>query len=286
MSSFPGISAAWVASRFPELVGLAPLGAGGQKLVFSATHPTDGDVVLKLIRPPVDVEGFAREILAVTNVASPRVPKIISQGVIPSPLGDCFWLREERVAGDTVRSELAAGPFTTDRFLRLGSDMLEALVAAEAASIVHRDVKPENIVASPNGEFSLLDFGIARHLQLTSQTPTAALFGKCTPGYAPPEQFRNVKTDIDARSDLFALGVTLYECATGANPFIIGAGTPLQMLQRVQTIPLPRLRLSFPGSSDFADLVASMTQKRRDHRPSTAKEALDWMRDVCDKQGK
>jgi serine/threonine-protein kinase len=83
------------------------------------------------------------------------------------------------------------------------------VVAAEAVSIVHRDVKPANIIVDPQGEFWLIDFGVARHLDLDSLTATAAPGGCGTIGYAPAEQCRNDKPDIDARADLFALGVTL-----------------------------------------------------------------------------
>jgi len=281
----PAISPQWLSAHFPDLADLAPLSGGGQKLVFSARHPQENHVVLKLIRPPVDTDGFAREILAVEEVNSPRVPRILAHGSLPTPLGDCFWLREQRILGVTVRQLLATGPLPTRPLLRLGLHTLEALAAAEQVRIVHRDVKPENIMWADGDEFSLLDFGIARHLQLSSQTPTVAHFGKFTPGYGPPEQFRNLKRDIDARSDLFALGVTLYECATGRNPFRYGAANDIEILRRVETLPLVPLRLSFQSTGDFSDLVAALTQKRRDHRPPTAQLALDWMRQVCQANG-
>jgi eukaryotic-like serine/threonine-protein kinase len=92
-----------------------------------------------------------------------------------------------------------------------------------------------------------IDFDIARHLRLESLTATAAAFGQFTWGYAPPEQCRNIKAQIDARSDLFALGVTLYECATGSNPFRKGARDPLEILSRIEGMPLPPLSLSIGG---------------------------------------
>lgn len=281
----PAISPQWLSTQFPDLADLAPLGGGGQKLVFSARHPQDNHVVLKLIRPPVDTDGFAREILAVEQVNSPRVPRILAYGSLSTPLGDCFWLREERIMGSTVRQLLATGPLPPRSLLRLGLHTLEALAAAEQVHIVHRDVKPENIMCADGDEFSLLDFGIARHLQLSSQTPTVAHFGKFTPGYGPPEQFRNIKRDIDARSDLFALGVTLYECATGRNPFRHEATNDIEILRRVETHPLVPLRPAFPSAGEFSDLVAALTQKRRDHRPPTALVAFNWMRLICEANG-
>ncbi|MFX8601132.1 serine/threonine protein kinase, partial [Acinetobacter baumannii] len=71
-----------------------------------------------------------------------------------------------------------------------------------------------------NGDFWLLDFGIARHLAMSSLTADFRTFGKFTPGYAPIEQWRNLKSEIDSRSDMFALGVTIIEASTGVNPFL------------------------------------------------------------------
>lgn len=270
----------WLQAQFPQLTNLQPLGHGGQKEVFSALHPTDGDVVLKLIQPGHDVEGVRREILAVQQVQSPRVPRILEQGRVVSPVGELIWLREQRVMGQSLRQLVTIAPLDTSHILRLSLQMLEALVKAEEAQIVHRDVKPDNIMCDTSGDFWLLDFGLARHLTLDSMTATTLPFGKVTWGYSPSEQCRNVKPNIDARSDLFALGVTLYEAATGNNPFRLGAANPLEMLKRVETMPLPPLSLAFPKSNEFRDLVDAMTQKRRDHRPSTCQEALTWMQDI------
>lgn len=223
-----------------------------------------------------------REILAVSQVQSQRVPRILATGQVAADIGNCVWIREERVMGTTVRDQLRSGPLSPHPLLRLGLHMLEALVQAERAHIVHRDLKPDTMMCDHDGNFWLLDFGVARHLELDSLTATAAPFGKFTPGYAPPEQFRNLKAAIDTRADLFALGVTLYECSTGANPFI--TGNALYALRNVERLPLPALSLPIANANDFRDLVAAMTQKRRDHRPSSAAGALEWMAEICQKE--
>ena len=277
------VDLAWLATQFPGLSNLAQLGAGGQKLVLTAVHPTDGDVVLKLIHPAQPAVVAAREIQAVQAVNSPRVPRIFETGTLVTSIGTLVWLREQRVVGPTVRERLASGPFAPPVLLRLGLHTLEILAAAEAQRIVHRDVKPENIISTNSDDFWLIDFGIARHLDLPALTDPAQRWGKMTAGYAPPEQFRNVQAEIDGRSDLFALGVTLHECATGTNPFRDGTGDPLEMLRRVETRPLPRLNITMSGATDFADFVSSLVQRRRDHRPRTATEALLWIREICAK---
>ena len=274
----------WLAGQFPDLQNIQPLSQGGQKQVFSAVHSHDGDVVLKLMHVTADQERTEREILAVKQLQCVRVPKILDQGTVQGPNGDRFWFREQRINGQTVRECLATGPFDTAALLRLALHVSEVLVAAEAVNIVHRDVKPENIIRDLNGNFWLIDFGLSRHLGLESLTATVNVFGHVTWGYAPLEQCQNIKQEIDARADLFSLGVTIYECATGTNPFREDARDVLEILKRVQNDTLPRLRLLFPSASDFADLVATFTQRRRIHRPINAKEAHDWIKDICDRE--
>lgn len=283
--SASAIDLKWLATQFPALANLSPLSVGGQKTVLAADHPTDGPVVLKLIHPGQDAETTNRELLAIHQVNSPRVPRVIERGTIVLPIGDCVWFRETRVQGETVRHVLSTGPFAPHEVLKLGLHVLETLVAAETASIVHRDVKPDNIIRDTGGNYWLLDFGLARHLTLSSLTVTASPWGKMTVGYAPPEQSRNMKGDIDARADLFATGVTLYECATGVNPFRHGTRDPIQILQNVDILPLQPLVLPIAKAGDFRDLVAAMTQKRRDHRPQTVQDAYDWLCDVCHAEG-
>jgi serine/threonine-protein kinase len=278
------IDAAWVQNQFPELSEIEPLGKGGQKLVFAAKHPTDGNVVIKLIHPAQSGETTDREILAVEVIDSPRVPRILDRGQIPLPIGQFIWLREQRILGLTVREVLRGGPLEKRRLLRLGLHVLEALAEAEQAQIVHRDVKPDNIMVAGDDDFWLLDFGIARHLNLRSLTGSGQIWGKFTLGYAPPEQCRNIKPQIDARSDLFALGVTLYECATGLHPFRHPPANDLEVLKRVETRVPTRLRLTFPAADQFHDLVEAMIQKRRDLRPSSAREALSWIQEICAKE--
>jgi eukaryotic-like serine/threonine-protein kinase len=271
----------WLQAQFPDLADLTPLGGGGFKRVFAAVHPTEGNVVLKLIHPQQDAETTRREILAVNQVRSPRVPRILEVGQIATPLGNTVWFREQRVMGSTVRELLRTSPLEKRLLLRMGFHILQTLVDAELVGIVHRDVKPDNIICDENREFWLLDFGIARHLELQSQTASGLPFGKMTIGYAPPEQCRNLKREIDSRADQFALGITLYECSTGRHPFRYPPTNDLEIIRRVESLPLVPLRFSFPTGQYFWDLLDAMTQKRRDHRPRSAREALDWMQDIC-----
>ena len=271
----------WLKGEFPHLSQLASLNSGAFKSVFSANHSAWGEIVLKIIQPTQDIEDVRREILAVQSVQADRVPKILDYGQLPTNIGICFYLIEERIFGSTVRECLQAGSLGELKTLRLGLHILESLVKAEEVQIVHRDVKPENIICDPNDNFFLIDFGIARHLQLDSRTDTSNIFGKFTPGYGPPEQFRNIKPSIDSRSDLFALGITIFECVSGQNPFRDGAANVLEILRRVEQQPLPQLSLSVSTANEFRDLVIAMTQKRPDQRPPSARYSLEWIQEIC-----
>lgn len=278
------IDDAWLSQQFPELGSLKRLVTGGQKSVYTATHPSDGEVVLKIIHPSEDPERVRREILAVQKAACPRVPRILGEGKLQSNVGEVLWVREQRISGESLRAVIQKGPLGKDELLRLAVHLLEALADAEKVHIVHRDVKPENVIRDLGGRFWLLDFGIARHLDLTSLTGSHAPFGVGTAGYAPPEQFRNRKRDIDARADLFALGVTLYESATGGNPFRNGVRDNLQVLHNVERVALAPLQLPFDTAGEIAGFVTAFTQKRHNHRPLSIAEALDWVRDIAKRQ--
>jgi len=275
----------WLSQQFPDLRSLKRLVTGGQKSVYTATHPNDGEVVLKIIHISEDPERVRREILAVQKAACPRVPRILGEGKLQSNVGEVLWVREQRISGESLRAVIQKGPLGKDELLRLAMHLLEALADAEKVHIVHRDVKPENVIRDVGGRFWLLDFGIARHLDLTSLTGSHAAFGLGTAGYAPPEQFRNRKRDIDARADLFALGVTLYESATGRNPFRNGIRDNLQVLHNVERVALPPLQLPFDSAGEIAGFVTAFTQKRQNHRPLSIAEALDWVRDISKREG-
>jgi len=275
----------WLQQQFPELQSITPLGPGGQKIVLAANHPEEGNVVLKLYRLGEDEEVVLREVAAPELIASHRVPNVFGAGKISSPLGEVLWLRERRITGLNLRQTLQNGPLDPASVLRLSVQMLEALAAAEKARIVHRDVKPENIIVASDRNFWLIDFGLARHLDLASMTATALAWGKGTPGYMPPEQWRNVKRDIDARADIFGLGVTLYECAEGANPFRIGARDELEMLRRSERESLAPIRTQIDAAGQFSELVLAMTRVDLVHRIPTAKEALEWAREIYHAEG-
>lgn len=94
----------WIAAQFPQLVGLQPLAKGGQKVVFAAQHAAEGDVVLKLLLKATGGERLEREVLAGQLVECDRVPRVYETGSLATPIGECIWLREQRVQGTTLRA--------------------------------------------------------------------------------------------------------------------------------------------------------------------------------------
>ncbi len=131
--------------------------------------------------------------------------------------GQQLYIVSEYVEGRTLRDRLSDGPVPVSEVIALGTDLAHALGAAHARGIVHRDLKPENIIQTPGGKVKVLDFGIAHVEGDGAQTVTATGVLVGTPGYMAPEQLRGLQ--VDARTDIFALGVVLYELVTGEAPF-------------------------------------------------------------------
>jgi serine/threonine-protein kinase len=142
-----------------------------------------------------------------------------------------------------------------------------------------------NIICDTNSDYWLIDFGIARHLTLSSLTATGAMWGRLTFGYAPREQMRNEKLEIDSRADLFALGITIIESYTGNNPFRDGAISNLEIVQRVEGLSISNPFLGNQLEIEFGDLVCTMLQKRRDLRPRNASTTLQWLTEIETRHG-
>lgn len=282
--TMPTIDISWLNQHFPELTNLLPLATGGQKSVLKANDSDGSPVVLKIFHLGSDQERVERELGAVQSIKSDRIPKILRYGSISSPLGSILWFVEQCILGESLHSVLARQSLSNLEILKLGMHLLEALSAAEACKIVHRDVKPLNIMMDVSGDFWLIDFGLARHLELTSLTPTSFNRGAGSLGYSPPEQFQNKKGDIDGQTDLFSAGVVLYQCSEGVNPFLLNARSDSEVFRRMERTQLPKINRQIDTSGQFAELVLAMTRKNRVLRPASVQEALAWMNEVYQKE--
>jgi len=278
----------WLYSLFPDLSDWQPLSGGAQKDVLFCRHIRFGSCVLKIVKRGREGR-LDREIEAVNRLkglASKNVPQIYEISVLESETGEqLVCLLEQCVKGADLSELLKKGVMTRERLLRLASDLLSVAKDAESVGVVHRDIKPQNIKVEPSGKAWLLDFGIARILDLESRTSTDVLMGPHTPGYGAPEQFRYDKRNIDGRADLFAIGVVLYEAAIGVNPFVVGTRDVQDVLHRTEQTPLPRLKLAWDVDDQFAGFVSTLTQKRPDQRPRSCAEAYDWFQDIVRSMG-
>lgn len=192
---------------------LSRLGSGGMGTVYEAESPVGAPVAMKVLSPmlaaePALRERFRREARSLTTVKHPRVVQLFEEG---EDRGFC-WYSMELVKGLDLRHRLEKGVMSPADVRALAVSLLEALAAVHEAGVVHRDVKPANILLGPEGP-RLCDFGIAQVAGATTLTESAALLGSLR--YMAPEQRWG---KADDRSDLYALGVVLHECLSGGVP--------------------------------------------------------------------
>jgi serine/threonine protein kinase len=262
--------------QFPQLSNIVPAGSGGQKDVCKA-ELNGSQVALKII---LAVPGFeertVREIQAIKQLSSSYVPKMVDSGELIHGGQKRYYIIEDFIIGNTYRTALQQQPIQDfRRVLELTMSLLTAAADFERVKIVHRDIKPENIIVDQSGKIWILDFGIARHLNLSSLTPTNG-FGIGTVGYAPPEQYRNLKSDIDSRADLFAIGMVVHESLTGSHFFLRGANDVIAVIHKMDRLDPPRLALAEDQKNEFSDFIASLCQRFQSRRPRSANEALKW----------
>jgi tetratricopeptide (TPR) repeat protein len=193
-------------------------GAGGMGLVYRARDEELGEpVALKVLRPdlmadPAIVERFRGELKLARQVSHPRVVRIHDIG----EHGGARFLTMRWVEGRSLRDLLERdGPLSVERGVAIARQLAAALAAAHDAGIVHRDLKPGNIMIDEAGDAVVTDFGVARSLAADRQTRAGAVVG--TPDYLAPEQISG--DPVDGRTDLYALGLVLYEMVSGQLPF-------------------------------------------------------------------
>ncbi len=221
----------------PERVGryriLEQLGQGGMATVYRAEdEELRRTVALKLMHPALaeKKEGSARFSREARAVAALRHPNVLAVHDYAPEEGDRpAYLVTELIRGPTLKQFLSqSGAPLPEAAAMIGVKLARALGAAHAAGIVHRDVKPENVMVDEGGRVVLCDFGIARMATMdTTMTATGAVIG--SPAYMSPEQAEG--GELDARSDLFSLGTVLYQLATGVLPF--SAREPLALLAKI-----------------------------------------------------
>lgn len=250
---------------------------GGQKQVYRAHNDQYGDCVIKLYFSNSDPRS-KREIEIGESINLDMVPKIYDVGTVEYEQQETLYVVEEMITGKELREILNDGKrFTLEEAVDFIEQGLSFICEIEKKNIVHRDIKPENIIVNDDGKIYFLDFGIARIIGGESLTKTELLLGPHTPGYAAPEQFNNMKKEIDSRADIFSLGVVTYECITGENPFRKNANSSIEVLQNTETITPVSYSINGDSQNQFMALLGSMMGKYPSRRPRSAEQALGWL---------
>lgn len=255
---------------------------GGKKVVYKATSH-DGEIVaLKIISNATDPR-VLQEISLVKTLSMPCVPQIIESGLVTDEAvsEDALYIIEQYVDGLSLRDWINA---KNSANLKFAYTLLEALLSAEIElennQILHRDINPNNIILGEDGIIYLIDFGLAKIIGGSSLTQTAAAHGPFTPGYAPHEQFANIKLSQDVRTDLFQIGITVYECCVGSNPFVKPNETVFQIMSRTMTMMPPLLDLPGDTKGQFAQFVNMLMAKNQSQRPDTATDAMRYLKAI------
>ncbi|MFG2004738.1 protein kinase [Spirillospora sp. NPDC048911] len=243
------------------------LGAGGMGEVFLAGSPGGREVVVKVIRPeladsPNARRRFAREVAAAQRVGGFHTAQVVEA----APDADPPWMVTEYIPGPSLQQLVKeAGPFSPENVRALAAQLSEGLAAIHACGLVHRDLKPGNVIMAGDGA-RIIDFGIARLDDASVLTESGAVFG--TYAFMSPEQVH--AGDIGPASDVFSLGAVLMFAATGSSPF--AAATIPAIVHRIVTTE-PALEML---PDDLRGLIAACLAKNAADRPSAA-DLLGWL---------
>jgi serine/threonine-protein kinase len=271
-----------LASRLANLPGYSierEIGGGGMSRVFLAhEHALGRRVVIKVLEAAgarVDAERFRREVLLSARLTHPHIVPLLTAGEVD---GLSYYIMPY-VEGLSLRARLRAdGVLPVGEAIRLIRNVAAALACAHEQGIIHRDIKPDNIIVT-GGLAVVLDFGVSKALAAATAAPEDGITGAGltigTPRYMAPEQVV-ADPNIDARADLYALGVLAYELLSGATPF--GGNDPVRILRAhiaESPAPLDSQRPGLPAA--VGTLVMRCLEKDRTRRPQSAVEVLDLL---------
>ena len=249
------------------------LGEGGWGIVYRAYDlKLREEIAIKILKSslsttPGEVERFKREIVTARKITHPNVIRIHEYG----EAGPDVYISMELLEGGTLADKLERGLIPIPEAVKLAAELAEGLQAAHVRDIIHRDIKPQNIMFDETGTAKLVDFGIAR-LQGTL-TQTQGYTG--TPYYMSPEQAEGRR--VTTSSDLYALGVVLFEMFTGELPFRANSLVRMALMHSTQRVPQPRaIRREIP---EFVDqIILCCLEKKAEHRPASAGELAAALR--------
>jgi eukaryotic-like serine/threonine-protein kinase len=251
------------------------LGEGGMGAVYKARDgEVDRFVALKIIRPelasrPDILARFKQELILARQVTHKNVIRIFDLGEADG----MKFITMDFVEGHDLKTILREkGKFTHDEAVKIITQLCRALDAAHTEGVIHRDLKPQNIMVDAKGRVTVMDFGIARSLEMTGMTQTGSLVG--TPEYMSPEQAKG--EDVDARSDLFTVGIIFYELLTGKTPFHADT-TYATLLKRTHERARAPMELDPGISPQINSVVMKCLETDREQRYASA---LDIVHDI------
>jgi serine/threonine-protein kinase len=248
---------------------LERLGAGGMGTVYHARDTINGEeMAVKLLHSHLIEPDYAsrleREARIAVELDHPNIVRVNEYGVV----GGQHYLAMELVDGESLLQRLRReGTLPPEEARRIAAEVAQALEAASAHGIVHRDIKPGNILIDKTGTVKVTDFGVAKVWGVSTITPAAGFLG--TVSYAAPEVWDG---RVDVRSDLYSLGVVIYHMVTGHLPF--EADTPYSTLRKHQ-VETPNLREISALDKDLARVVSILLKKKPSQRFQSAAELLD-----------
>jgi serine/threonine-protein kinase len=225
------------------------LGAGGMAAVYRARHRNGNVVAIKILHPALSLDDemrqrFRREALLANRVDHPGAVHVLDDDVSED---GCAFLVMPLLRGETLRArwEREGRVLPVREVLVMARALLDVLAAAHAERVVHRDVKPDNVFVTDDGELRVLDFGVARLLE-GPDSPWATATGRAvgTPAFMAPEQAIGRTRDIDERTDLWAVGATMFTCLSGAH--VHEGSTGGELLVHAATRPAPHLQAVMP----------------------------------------
>ncbi|MCG7946234.1 MAG: serine/threonine protein kinase [Candidatus Thiodiazotropha endolucinida] len=238
---------------------IKPIAEGGFKRTFHVQDNKGLPLALKLLKPNTDMMRLDREIEAMLQCQHPNIGSLIDFDSFTSNSYTHNYIVEPYADGGSLMDRLQAmGHLDCDAVIKLAISLSDAIGYLSELKLVHRDIKPDNIMFLDNTDDPiLLDFGIVRDLDVTSLTKTFFIRGPGTPYYAAPEQLNNQKELIDWRTDQYALGITLAKCIYDVHPYSEeNEQGPLQAIERVAQYQNPSNKFTqFCAQYDLKPLV-------------------------------
>lgn len=269
-------SSKMAANQIPGFQILGKLGQGAMAVVYKARQLSLDRIVAIKVLPskftenPEYVSRFYKEGKAAALLNHPNIVQAIDVG----ESGGRHYFVMEYVEGKTIHDDLAAGKiFGEKEAIDIILQVASALAHAHAKKLIHRDVKPKNIMITKAGVVKLADMGLARAMTDVEAAQSEAGKAYGTPYYIAPEQIRG-ELDIDARADIYALGATFYHMVTGRVPF--EADNPSDVMRKHLKQPLiPPDHINTSLSSGCAEVIEFMMAKRKEERYATANEVIE-----------